>query len=757
MGVRTASGAFVVVIFLSCCVPVQLTCAAEAASAGAVRANRLDLQALVALHEKSAKATAIAGHDALMACLACPGGMDSWLIRGYVAAHSGSLGDARQFFLRALEIRPRCALVLNDLAVIAWREKNRPLACNYFLRALRTGPVDRDTADNIFSFLQRVDTAHGRFLRLKNQFSAADKVLQKKMAARGLVRQGANWISAQQAPVVAYWDRDYETTRRNLETQFAFDRRQLRSEARAMRRARLAVASYSNQLRVTGQDFNNATAIQQALQQAQIAEQLSLQNRDATLADMNHLRSRAVWLIKSPIGQVYNRRLQLSLPLAFRGAAAPENSGNGLPDAPVVPGQFQPAAVGSVGASSTGSNQADPNVPPHGAILAATVGQSGLDSSEVARKSAENLKLQAQPAPIAAAILHRRAEIAAARLKLKQAAVTCRNSLLKSDRQEMRELQAATQAAMKASNVSGVVEAQRVLKQVRADYKVCLTDAVIADMAAKNSLIQPTDAAVQKIVKQRARRVAMALDANKQAEVNYHSAIIQADKAEVSQIQVVIQNSMKSSNVKGVLSGADALKAAKDQLASDQSDLGIAKTATGGQAVSFMGRGRKASRIVYIIDHAGGMLDNFGFVERKLDGSISRLWVNQSFAVIIFRKRYKILGPSARTGQLEPATNEVKQEVRTALKRIQPQGPNAYRLNYFLGPFQAAFRMRPQIIYFLSNGSFDSRLVPAIHQLNQKRKVRIFTFAFFNHDPIFNAQLKKIASENGGQYKLVTR
>ncbi len=176
-----------------------------------------------------------------------------------------------------------------------------------------------------------------------------------------------------------------------------------------------------------------------------------------------------------------------------------------------------------------------------------------------------------------------------------------------------------------------------------------------------------------------------------------------------------------------------------------------------GPPSQFMGHGGNATRIVYIIDHAGGMLDNFGFLERKLDSSIDRLVPLQSFSVIIFRKRFHVLGPSARTGKLEPATGKIKQEVRAAIKRVQPQGPNAYRLNYFLKPFQAAFRMHPQIIYFLTNGSFDPKLITEIQKLNKGKKVIIFTYAFFNHDPIFNEQLKKIAAENRGEYKLVTR
>ena len=176
-----------------------------------------------------------------------------------------------------------------------------------------------------------------------------------------------------------------------------------------------------------------------------------------------------------------------------------------------------------------------------------------------------------------------------------------------------------------------------------------------------------------------------------------------------------------------------------------------------GPPSKFMGHGGNAARIVYIIDHAGGMLNNFGFLERKLDSSIDRLAPLQSFAVIIFRKKFHVLGPSARTGKLEPATSVAKKEVRDAIKKIQPQGPNAYRLDYFLKPFQAAFKMHPQIIYFLTNGSFDPKLITEIKKLNKNKKVIVFTYAFFNHDPAFNEQLKQIAKENRGEYKLVTR
>ncbi len=172
-----------------------------------------------------------------------------------------------------------------------------------------------------------------------------------------------------------------------------------------------------------------------------------------------------------------------------------------------------------------------------------------------------------------------------------------------------------------------------------------------------------------------------------------------------------------------------------------------------GPKSSFIGNGGNATRIVYILDHEGSMLENFQFLKNHLRKSIDGLVPLQSFAVIVFRKYYRILGPS----RLVHATLRNKQEFFRRFSTVAPAGAAQYRYRYFARPFKAAFRLHPQIIYFLTKGAFDPKLISYIKSLNKNHAVHIYTYAFTLQDPVSRKNLKRIARENGGEYKYISR
>jgi len=64
--------------------------------------------------------------------------------------------------------------------------------------------------------------------------------------------------------------------------------------------------------------------------------------------------------------------------------------------------------------------------------------------------------------------------------------------------------------------------------------------------------------------------------------------------------------------------------------------------------------------------------------------------------------------------------------------------------------------MKPQLIYFLTDGAFDPQLFDHVKSLNKDHKVHINTLAFVNADPRYESQLKDLAKQNGGSYKFVS-
>ncbi len=167
---------------------------------------------------------------------------------------------------------------------------------------------------------------------------------------------------------------------------------------------------------------------------------------------------------------------------------------------------------------------------------------------------------------------------------------------------------------------------------------------------------------------------------------------------------------------------------------------------------SFYGTGGNANRIVYIIDHSGSMLDNFDYLKKETKQSVGNLVPLQLFSVIMVSDTASLVG----TSQLQRATPDVKHQLLARLDDYVAEGQNDDLLPPFQEAFEKAFAMNPQLIYFLTDGHFDPRLVDVVERLNVKHKIHINTLAFVNHDPSYEDQLRDLAKRNGGVYKFIS-
>jgi hypothetical protein len=172
----------------------------------------------------------------------------------------------------------------------------------------------------------------------------------------------------------------------------------------------------------------------------------------------------------------------------------------------------------------------------------------------------------------------------------------------------------------------------------------------------------------------------------------------------------------------------------------------------------FIGRGGNAVRVVYIIDHSGLMLYNFEFVAQELRKSIDQMVPIQRFAVILVSRRARSLG----AGGLIHATLPAKKMALSQFSSVHPGGAARGRLAVYENAFRMAFRLHPEIIYFVTNGGFDPSLANRVAKMDV-HGAHVFTYTFLNgHSRGFLAQLRlysgalrKIAKETGGQYRLI--
>jgi len=173
-----------------------------------------------------------------------------------------------------------------------------------------------------------------------------------------------------------------------------------------------------------------------------------------------------------------------------------------------------------------------------------------------------------------------------------------------------------------------------------------------------------------------------------------------------------------------------------------------------GPRVKFSGQvDQGAFRIVYVIDHDVSLRDHFASVRQELMTSIGNLLPIQQVAVVVFAENVAVLG----SGNLMRATTEAKRDIAKQIESLQPEtSTDRAALKACQEAFTKAFALKPQLIYYLTDGSAGPALRQAVKELNNAHKVRINTCALVTDEPGYTAELKQLAKENGGLYKFVS-
>ncbi len=165
-----------------------------------------------------------------------------------------------------------------------------------------------------------------------------------------------------------------------------------------------------------------------------------------------------------------------------------------------------------------------------------------------------------------------------------------------------------------------------------------------------------------------------------------------------------------------------------------------------GPRASFYGSGGNAYKICYVIDRSGSLIETFDFLREELKRSIRSLVPQQQFHVIFFSEG-KPQEMDAK--KLVYATDANKQKAFTYLDSVVAGGRTDP------GPaLERAFKYKPELIYFMTDGEFEPAILDRLRRLNKDKKIKINTFSF-----VFKPGeelLKQIASEHGGRYKHVS-
>lgn len=193
--------------------------------------------------------------------------------------------------------------------------------------------------------------------------------------------------------------------------------------------------------------------------------------------------------------------------------------------------------------------------------------------------------------------------------------------------------------------------------------------------------------------------------------------------------------------------GAGAVGGAAAWGRGEGSGLGDAVGAGGG----FFGQQPPGRSFVYVVDaslsmnhpHESEARTRFRRVQLELLRSIGNMTPDMRFFVIYFQD--VPLPMPARS--LQPAWPDIQQRMLQWAVQFRAGGNTDPR-----EALQMALRLQPDVIYFLTDGSFDARTVRDLKKLSQRR-VAIHTFAMGN--PAGAPLLKAIAEANGGTYHFV--
>lgn len=181
-------------------------------------------------------------------------------------------------------------------------------------------------------------------------------------------------------------------------------------------------------------------------------------------------------------------------------------------------------------------------------------------------------------------------------------------------------------------------------------------------------------------------------------------------------------------------------------------DAGKSGGATEKASTAFFGIDGYGQSFVYVVDCSGSMNDNGKFDQARYEllQSITKLKKDQKYFVIFYNHQ-----PHPMDGQIpvEATPEKIADTTRWVMDAEASGG------TYPLPALQMALSLRPDAIYFLSDGQFDPRTADELRRENRAnarqgtKMIPIHTIAFY--DRFAAGLMRAIAKNSGGEFKFV--
>lgn len=212
--------------------------------------------------------------------------------------------------------------------------------------------------------------------------------------------------------------------------------------------------------------------------------------------------------------------------------------------------------------------------------------------------------------------------------------------------------------------------------------------------------------------------------------------------------------------VESSLDDASAARALDDALA-DMSGQGRGKGEFGrgggatngdgnpfGSEDGFFGLGNDGTTLVYVVDCSDSMNDAGKWIRarKELMQSLEELSYDQRYFIIFFSDGAYPMDADAPI----PATYDEVDRTNQWVRRILPDGGT--------NPLPAllyALSLKPDAVYFLSDGQFDPMVIRELRDENPRSEgqIPIHTISFFNRETV--GLMRTIARQSGGKFRYV--
>ena len=256
-------------------------------------------------------------------------------------------------------------------------------------------------------------------------------------------------------------------------------------------------------------------------------------------------------------------------------------------------------------------------------------------------------------------------------------------------------------------------------------------------------------------------------DPNRDAEQNIDASVTESDswnEKKSEELTSSLTQSAEGETSSNSISAYGAKSGAKDS-----KGLGFGSSNAGGKLARFgtpgggmgigpkgplFGDGGNVTKMVFLCDATGTMIGlKFDLLRRELKSTIGGLTPVQSYNVVFFQDDSFETPDKTKLLAAVPPNN---QKVFNFLDKFSVRG----QTNPIPG-IEQAFKLKPQLIYILSDGEFDNlvgydEVIKKINTLNADKSVKINTILFGDRDARAEQVLTQIANENGGKASYVS-